>query len=179
MRTVSVFARPGHALEQHVAAREQRDEQPLEHRVLADDDALDLVQRLLERLTRRRARRRRQVDGGAWCSFGRWFLSRWIRQGGETRRSDSSAPAASSTSAPPLKAAVELALLVAVADARAELLVDRAQLLDVVGREGAAAGDRARPRASRRGPAGRAASRCCRPACVTVIVPAAVPSVTV
>ena len=43
----------GHALEQHVAAGQQRDEQPLEHRVLADDDALDLVQRLLERLTRR------------------------------------------------------------------------------------------------------------------------------
>ena len=39
----------GHALEQHVAAGEQRDEQALEHRVLADDDALDLVQRLLER----------------------------------------------------------------------------------------------------------------------------------
>ena len=42
----------GHALEQHVAAGEQRDEQPLEHRVLADDDALDLVEDLLERLAR-------------------------------------------------------------------------------------------------------------------------------
>src|SRR4051812_236628 len=30
----------GDALEQHVAAGEQRDEQALEHRVLADDDAL-------------------------------------------------------------------------------------------------------------------------------------------
>ena len=42
----------GHALEQHVAAGEQRDEQALEHRVLADDDALDLVQRVLERVAR-------------------------------------------------------------------------------------------------------------------------------
>ena len=40
----------GNALEQHVAAREQGDEQPLEHRVLADDDALALVQRRLERV---------------------------------------------------------------------------------------------------------------------------------
>ena len=37
-----------HALEQHVAARKQADEQALEHRVLADDDALDLVQRLVQ-----------------------------------------------------------------------------------------------------------------------------------
>ena len=42
----------GDALEQHVAAGEQRDEQPLEHRVLADDDALDLVEDLLEDLAR-------------------------------------------------------------------------------------------------------------------------------
>ena len=49
----------GHALEQHVAAGEQRDEQALEHRVLADDDALDLVQRLLERVARLVAARRR------------------------------------------------------------------------------------------------------------------------
>src|SRR3712207_7275404 len=33
---------PGHALEQHVASREQRDDDALEHRLLADDDALDL-----------------------------------------------------------------------------------------------------------------------------------------
>ena len=52
--TVSVFARPGHAFEQDVAARQQRDEQPLEHRVLADDHALDLVQRVLKRLAGRR-----------------------------------------------------------------------------------------------------------------------------
>ena len=38
----------GDALEQHVAAGQQRDQQALEHRVLADDDALDLVERLLE-----------------------------------------------------------------------------------------------------------------------------------
>ena len=50
----------GHALEQHVAAGEQADQQPLEHRVLADDDALDLVQRL----ARARAR------GSSWVSWG-------------------------------------------------------------------------------------------------------------
>ena len=38
----------GHALEQHVAAGEQADEHPLEHRVLADDHPLDLVERLLQ-----------------------------------------------------------------------------------------------------------------------------------
>ena len=46
---------PGHALEQHVSAGEQADQQPLEHRVLADDHALDLVQRLLEGVARLRA----------------------------------------------------------------------------------------------------------------------------
>ena len=44
--TVSVLARPGHAFEQHVPAGEQADQQPLEHRVLSDDHALDLVKRL-------------------------------------------------------------------------------------------------------------------------------------
>jgi hypothetical protein len=39
----------GHALQEHVAAGQEADEQALEHRVLADDDALDLVERLLER----------------------------------------------------------------------------------------------------------------------------------
>ena len=46
--TASVLATPGHALEQHVAAGEQRDEHPLDHPVLADDDPLDLEQRPLE-----------------------------------------------------------------------------------------------------------------------------------
>ena len=55
--TVSVLARPGHALQQHVPAREQRDEQALEHRVLPDDHALDLVQGLLEA-------RARVLEGG-------------------------------------------------------------------------------------------------------------------
>ncbi len=35
-----------------MAAGEQADEQPLEHRVLPDDDALDLVQHLLEGVAR-------------------------------------------------------------------------------------------------------------------------------
>ena len=39
----------GHALDEEVAAREQGDDHALEERVLADDDALDLVQNLLER----------------------------------------------------------------------------------------------------------------------------------
>ena len=45
---VSVFARPGHALDQEVALREQADEHALEHRVLPGDDPADLEQRLLE-----------------------------------------------------------------------------------------------------------------------------------
>ena len=39
---------PGHALEQHVTAGQQRDEHALEHRVLADDDALALPQGRLQ-----------------------------------------------------------------------------------------------------------------------------------
>ena len=39
---------PGHAFEQHVTAGQQRDEHALEHRVLADDDALALPQGRLE-----------------------------------------------------------------------------------------------------------------------------------
>ena len=39
----------GHALEQHVPAGEERHEQPLEHPFLADDHALDLEERGLER----------------------------------------------------------------------------------------------------------------------------------
>ncbi len=39
----------GDAFEQHVAAGEQRDEQPLEHPLLPHDHALDLEQRGLER----------------------------------------------------------------------------------------------------------------------------------
>ena len=42
VRTVSVLARPGHALEQDVAAGEQADEQALDHVLLADDDLADL-----------------------------------------------------------------------------------------------------------------------------------------
>ena len=38
----------GHALEQHMTAGQQRDEHALEHRVLADDDALALPQGRLE-----------------------------------------------------------------------------------------------------------------------------------
>ena len=45
---VSVFARPGHALDQEVALCEQADEHALEHLVLAGDDPPDLEERLLE-----------------------------------------------------------------------------------------------------------------------------------
>ena len=44
-----VLARPGHALDEDVAAGEQRDDQPLQQVVLADDDLLDLVQQPLHR----------------------------------------------------------------------------------------------------------------------------------
>ena len=47
---VSVFARPGHALDQEVAAGEQADEHALEHRVLPGDHPPDLEERLLEQL---------------------------------------------------------------------------------------------------------------------------------
>ena len=46
------LGQPGDALEQYMAAGEQADEQPLEHRVLPDDHALDLVQRLLQGVAR-------------------------------------------------------------------------------------------------------------------------------
>ena len=45
---VSVFASPGHALDQEVALRQQADEHPLQHRVLPRDHAPDLDQGLLE-----------------------------------------------------------------------------------------------------------------------------------
>ena len=45
---VSVFARPGHALDQEVAAGDEADEHALEHLVLTGDHALDLDERLLE-----------------------------------------------------------------------------------------------------------------------------------
>ena len=53
---------PGDALQQHVAAGEQADQQPLEHRVLSDDHALDLVQRLPQRGARLAAQLLRIVD---------------------------------------------------------------------------------------------------------------------
>ena len=52
------------ALEQHVAAGQQADEQPLEHRVLADDHALDLAERLLQRLASLLARLVDRLDLG-------------------------------------------------------------------------------------------------------------------
>ena len=45
---VSVFARPGTPFDQHVAAREQAHEHPLEHLLLAGDHAPDLEQRLFQ-----------------------------------------------------------------------------------------------------------------------------------
>ena len=46
------LGQPGHALDQQVAAGQQRDEHPLQQLVLADDGLLDLVERLLERVLR-------------------------------------------------------------------------------------------------------------------------------
>ena len=119
----------GHALEQHVAAGEQRDEQPLEHRVLADDDALDLVERLLERAARASlaaAAVRSLVGTGSSGSPFRRQMRRPNQAQGHARR-----PASSSTSAPPANADGDLALLLLVAELGAELLVDRAQALGV------------------------------------------------
>src|SRR5439155_17165660 len=42
------LGKAGHALEKAVAAGQHADEQPLDHAVLTDDDALDLEERLLE-----------------------------------------------------------------------------------------------------------------------------------
>jgi hypothetical protein len=47
---VSVFARPGHALDQEVPACQQADEDALEHLVLPGDDALDLEDGALDRI---------------------------------------------------------------------------------------------------------------------------------
>ena len=44
VRTASVLARPGHALEQDVAAGQQADQQPLDHGVLPDDPAGDFLE---------------------------------------------------------------------------------------------------------------------------------------
>ena len=63
---VSVFASPGHALDQEVAAGEQADEHALEHPVLARDHPLDLEQGLLEQLTL--LAERRLAHGHAPCS---------------------------------------------------------------------------------------------------------------
>ena len=54
----------GHALEQQMAAGEERDEDPLEHGVLADDDAPDLVEDGFARRARvgGRLRRSSRID---------------------------------------------------------------------------------------------------------------------
>ena len=54
------------ALEQHVAAGEKATSNALEHRVLADDHALDLVQRVLQRGT------------GLLAQLGRVFAAGWL-----------------------------------------------------------------------------------------------------
>ena len=46
--TVSVLARPGHALEQAVAAGQQADQHALDHVALADDDLADLGEHVVE-----------------------------------------------------------------------------------------------------------------------------------
>ena len=43
------LGQPGHALDEDVTARQQRDDQPLEQVVLTDDDLLDLVEQALHR----------------------------------------------------------------------------------------------------------------------------------
>ena len=62
-----------------MTAREQADQQPLEHRVLADDHALDLVQRLLQGVARLRAQVVRLLN---LVHLSSWSLS--PRRGGRT-----------------------------------------------------------------------------------------------
>ena len=77
----------GHALEQQVAAGEQRDEDPLEHRVLADDDAPDLEQDGLARRARVGGRLRAELTN----RFGHGTTS-WTRGLGKKCGSDRHPP---------------------------------------------------------------------------------------
>ena len=60
---VSVFARPGNALDQEVAAGDEADEHAFQHLVLAGDHALDLDERLLQLAAVVDGRRRRRISG--------------------------------------------------------------------------------------------------------------------
>ena len=73
---VSVFASPGHALDQQVAVRQQADEDPLEHRVLPGDHAADLEQGALEALPGLGGRGGGAVVGGRGHERPPW--SRWL-----------------------------------------------------------------------------------------------------
>ena len=126
----------GHALQQHVAAGQEADEQALEHRVLADDDALDLVERLLE--------------GGARLVAGLGAvvvveIGHGVPQGcflqirRPNQRSDIAAPRRSRTRRAAGEARRDLALLVLGAQERAQALVDVAELARVGGGVGLAA----------------------------------------
>ena len=95
----------GHALEQHVAAGEQRDEQALEHRVLADDDALALVQRRLERAA--------HLGGG--IDFGGLGHGGSFQSTRPNMRMEERADMAISASAPPAKRFVTSSLRFSVA----------------------------------------------------------------
>ena len=114
----------GHALEQHVAAGEQRDEQALEHRVLPDDHALDLVQRLLEHVARvlaARARGRRM----SWSGVTVRVSFRGVAQIEAAEPAQRQAGAGQQQhEAAGRERRRHLALLVAAAELRAEPLVD-------------------------------------------------------
>ena len=51
--TSRVLARPGHADQQRVAARQQRDQRLIDHRALAEDDAADALAHLPQALAER------------------------------------------------------------------------------------------------------------------------------
>ena len=112
---------PGHALEQHVAAGQQADEQALEHRVLADDDALDLVQRLFEGGARLLAR----AECGLVASIGHGFLGylSCLDQAAEPAQGHA-APSEQQHQSSAGEPGRDLVLLLLVPELRAELLVD-------------------------------------------------------
>jgi hypothetical protein len=57
------FGEAGHSLKQDMAAREEGDQQAFDEGVLANDDALDLAERLPKLL---RSRDRRGVEAASW-----------------------------------------------------------------------------------------------------------------
>ena len=99
-----------YALEQHVPAGEQADEQTLEHRVLTDDHSLDLVQCLLQGAARLLARSRRVVNFASRVGVVHEVLvvRGWIQRSRPNQRRERAPPSTSRASAAPAKPACSL-----------------------------------------------------------------------